>query len=60
MRTLTTEAERNASFLQLGEKGEGGSETFGTPNAEAAAIHRQCGGVIILRLSGTVLKPCPD
>lgn len=33
MRTLTTEAERNAYFLQLREKGEGGREAFGTMNA---------------------------
>lgn len=39
IRKLTTEAERNAYFLQLREKGEGGREGFGTPNAGAAAIH---------------------
>lgn len=38
-RILTTEAERNAYFLQLREKGEGEREAFGTPNAGAAAIH---------------------
>lgn len=39
MRTLTTEAERNAYFLQLREKGKGGREEFGTPNAGVTAIH---------------------
>lgn len=39
MRKLTTEAERNAYFLQLKEKREGGREGFGMPNAEAGAIH---------------------
>lgn len=39
MRKLATEAERNAYFLQLREKGEGGREGFGMPNAEAAAIY---------------------
>lgn len=33
MRTLTTEAERNAYFLRLKEKGEGGRKAFGTLNA---------------------------
>lgn len=33
MRKLTTEAERNAYFLLLREKGEGGREGFGTPSA---------------------------
>lgn len=58
MRTLTTEAERNAYFLRLREKGEGGREAFGVPGA--AAMHRQCGGVIISGLSGTVLRPRLD
>lgn len=37
MRTLTTEAERNAYFLQRGEKGEGGREAFGTAKRRSSS-----------------------